>query len=154
MQKGSTRVCFFKVHPSKSSTAVHVDLLQLLSLFYVIFTTTFVCFFKTAYWFCGCVCVQDCGGALLCYLKESHTQVDAQSTQIWLHKKAAKRTNFDEMSLEDILTRDQWWTCIPVRPTPSTALYMLGLVGLAARPASLALCANWSKQKSPRGHGS
>ena len=135
----------------RASTAVHVDLLQLLSLSYLYFQQHCVCvcvFLKTAYWFCGSVyvCVQDCGGAPLCYLTESHTQVGAQSTQIWLHKTAANRTNFDEKSLEDILTWDQWWTCIPVRPTPSTALYMLGLVGLAARPASLALCANWSKQ--------
>ena len=144
------KVCFFKVHPSKSFNCCACGLAAIAFLVIFIFPTTLcVCvFLKTAYWFCGSVyvCVQDCGGAPLCYLTESHTQVGAQSTQIWLHKTAANRTNFDEKSLEDILTWDQWWTCIPVRPTPSTALYMLGLVGLAARPASLALCANWSKQ--------
>lgn len=143
------KVCFFKVHPSKSFNCCACGLAAIAFLVIFIFPTTFVCvrFFKDRILILRlCVCVQDCGGAPLCYLTESHTQVGAQSTQIWLHKKAANRTNFDEKSLEDILTWDQWWTCIPVRPTPSTALYMLGLVGLAARPASLALCANWSKQ--------
>lgn len=79
------KVCFFKVHPSKSFNCCACGLAAIDFLVIFIFPTTFVCvrFFKDRILILRlCVCVQDCGGAPLCYLTESHTQVGAQSTQI------------------------------------------------------------------------